>query len=62
MHLAGGNYTEPEEELQVKHKDNTKSAREFRGVSPPIRAQSNNKPKKSSTSLEVECSMSSKVR
>jgi hypothetical protein len=29
MHLAGGNYTGPEVELQEKHKDNTKSARDF---------------------------------
>ena len=62
MHLAGGNYKEPEEGIQVKHKDATKSAREFMGVRPPTRAQSNNKPKKSSTSLEGECSISSKVR
>ena len=50
MHLAGGNYKEPGEGIQVKHKDATKSAREFMGVRPPTRAQSNNKPKKSSTS------------
>jgi hypothetical protein len=62
MHLAGGSYKEPEEGIQVKHKDATKSAREFMGVRPPTRAQTNNKPKKSSTSLEVECSISSKVR
>jgi hypothetical protein len=53
MHLAGGNYKEPREGIQVKHKDATKSAREFMGVRPPTRAQSNNKPKKSSTSLKT---------
>ena len=62
MHPAGGNYKEPREGIQVKHKDATKSAREFMGVRPPTRAQSNNKPKKSSTSLKGECSISSKVR
>jgi hypothetical protein len=61
MHLAGGNYKEPVEGIQVKHKEATKSAREFMGVRPPTRAQSNNKPKKSSTSLEGECSISSKM-
>ena len=55
MHLAGGNYRETEVGIQVKHKDATKSARECIGVRPPTWAQSNNKPKKSSTSLELEC-------
>ena len=43
MHLAGGNYKEPGEGIQVKQKDATKSAREFMGVRPPTWAQSNNK-------------------
>ena len=34
MHLAGGNYKEPGEGIQVKHKDATKSAREFMGEGP----------------------------
>jgi hypothetical protein len=42
MHLAGGSYKEHEEGIQVKHKDATKSAREFMGVRPPTRAQKEN--------------------
>jgi hypothetical protein len=44
MHLAGEIYKELEEGIQLKHKEATKSAREFMGVRPPTRAQSNNKP------------------
>ena len=62
MHQEEGNYRDTELGIQVKHKEDTKSARECTEVRPPTRAQSNNKPKKSSISLEVGCSKSSKVR
>jgi hypothetical protein len=62
MHLEEGNYTVVELRIQEKLKEATKSARESMGVRPQARAQSNNKPKKSSTSLMVDSSTSSKVR
>ena len=61
MHLEERNYRVTELGIQVKHKEATKSARKCIGVRPPTWAQSNNKPKKSSISLEFECSTSSKV-